>query len=47
MAMETHAMVEVLLGYNNGNGVFYAVCAKCYKQSQSGSEVRVVKNSVE
>jgi hypothetical protein len=25
---DTHAMVEVLLDYNNGNGVFYVVCAE-------------------
>jgi hypothetical protein len=27
-AMDTHATVEVLLDYNNGNGVFYVVRAE-------------------
>jgi hypothetical protein len=27
-AMDTHAIVEVLLDYNNGNGVFYVVRAE-------------------
>jgi hypothetical protein len=27
-ATNTHAMVEVLLDYNNGNGVFYVVHTK-------------------
>jgi hypothetical protein len=27
-ATDTHATVEVLLGYNNGNGVFYVVRAE-------------------
>jgi hypothetical protein len=28
MAMDTHATVEELLDYNNGNGVFYVVHAE-------------------
>jgi hypothetical protein len=28
VAMDTHATVEVLLDYNNGNGVFYVVRAE-------------------
>jgi hypothetical protein len=28
VAADTHTMVEVLLDCNNGNGVFYVVCAK-------------------
>jgi hypothetical protein len=28
MAMDTHATVKVLLGYNNGNGVSYVVRAE-------------------
>jgi hypothetical protein len=36
-AMDTHAVVEVLLDYNNGNHVSYVVHAKCYKQGQSSS----------
>lgn len=27
MATDMHAMIEALLDYNNGNGVFYVVCA--------------------
>jgi hypothetical protein len=27
-AMDAHAMVEVLLDYNSGNGVLYVVCAE-------------------
>jgi hypothetical protein len=27
-AMDMHAMVDVLLDYKNGNGVFYVVCAE-------------------
>jgi hypothetical protein len=29
VATDTHAMVKVLLDYNNGNCVFYVVCAEC------------------
>jgi hypothetical protein len=39
-AMDMHAMVKVLLNYNNGNGVFYVVHAEMlYKQGQSSSVV--------
>jgi hypothetical protein len=36
---DTHVTVEVLLHYNNGNGVFYDVHAEYYKQDESSSRV--------
>jgi hypothetical protein len=41
-AKDIHATVEVLLDYNNGNGVFYVVHAECYKQGQLSSRAEVV-----
>jgi hypothetical protein len=43
-ATDTHATVEILLDYNNGNDVFYVVC---YKLGQSSSGVRVSSSSVQ
>jgi hypothetical protein len=38
-AMDSHEMIEVLLDYNNGNGVFMWFVRKCYQLCQLSSRV--------